>query len=136
MSVDFDDVEITDDEEDGVIGATVVSSIYKGSYYQCIVRTDDYYDFFVDTDDDWLKGDRVGIKIAKDKIIIEKREVIDEDEVIEIPEVVVDEVDPELSKQLAEDIKTEAIEQAIEEDATVVYNGEIIETPDKEDDAE
>ena len=48
VKVDFDDVEITDDEEDGVIGATVVSSIYKGSYYQCIVRTDDYYDFFVD----------------------------------------------------------------------------------------
>ena len=75
VTVDFDDVEITDDEEDGVIGATVVSSIYKGSYYQCIVRTDDYYDFFVDTDDDWLKGDRVGIRIAPEKIVIEKREV-------------------------------------------------------------
>ncbi|MBO5654608.1 MAG: TOBE domain-containing protein, partial [Clostridia bacterium] len=137
VSVDFDDVEITDDEEVGVIGSTVVSSIYKGSYYQCIVRTDDYYDFFVDTDDDWLKGDRVGIKIAKDKFIIEERQVVaGDEEIIEIPEVVLDEVDPELSKQLAEEIKTEAIEQAIEEDATVVYNGEIIETPDKEEDAE
>ena len=136
VSVDFDDVEITDDEDDGTIGATVVSSIYKGSYYQCIVRTDDYYDFFVDTDDDWLKGDRVGIRIAKDKIIIEERKVADDEEIIEIPNVVIDEVDPELSKQLQEEIKTEAIEQAIEEDATVVYNGEIIETPDKEDEAE
>ena len=78
--MDFDDVEITDDEEDGIIGATVVSSIYKGSYYQCIVRTDDYYDFFVDTDDDWLKGDRVGINIAPEKIIVERREVTDEAE--------------------------------------------------------
>ena len=137
VSVDFDDVEITDDEEDGTIGATVVSSIYKGSYYQCIVRTDDYSDFFVDTDDDWLKGDRVGIKIAKDKLIIEERQVVgDDEEIIEIPDVVVDEVDPELSLQLAEEIKTEAIEQAIEEDATVIYNGVVIETPDKEDDAE
>jgi hypothetical protein len=126
VSIDFDDVEITDDADDGVIGATVVSSIYKGSYYQCIVRTDDYYDFFVDTDDDWLKGDRVGIKIAKDKIIVEEREVIDEDEVIEIPEVVVDQVDPELSEQLAEEIKTEVIEQAIEEDMDVVYCGEVM----------
>ena len=75
VSVDFDDVIITDDEEDGTIGATVVSSIYKGSYYQCIVRTDDYYDFFVDTDDDWLKGDRVGINIAPEKIIVQKRKV-------------------------------------------------------------
>jgi spermidine/putrescine transport system ATP-binding protein len=72
ISVDFDDVIIHDDEEDGTISATVVSSIYKGSYYQCIVRTDDYYDFFVDTDYDWLKDDRVGISIAKDKIIIEE----------------------------------------------------------------
>ncbi len=68
VEVDFDDVEIFDDEEDGIIGATVVSSIYKGSYYQCIIRTDTYYDFFVDTEDDWLKGDRVGISIAPDKI--------------------------------------------------------------------
>jgi len=74
VQVDFDDVELTDDEEDGVIGAKVVSSIYKGSYWQCIVRTDDFYDFFVDTDYDWLIGDRVGIRIAKDKIIVEKVE--------------------------------------------------------------
>ena len=71
IKVDFDDVELTDDEEDGTIGATVISSIYKGSYWQCIVRTDTYYDFFVDTDYEWLIGDRVGINIALDKIILE-----------------------------------------------------------------
>ena len=58
-------------EEDGIIGGTVVNSIYKGSYYQCIIRTDDYYDFFVDTDDDWLKGDRVGLSVAPEKLIVE-----------------------------------------------------------------
>lgn len=73
VSVDFDDVELTDDEEDGIIGATIISSIYKGSYWQYIVRTDDYYDFFVDNDYEWLIGDRVGIKIAPDKIIVEAR---------------------------------------------------------------
>lgn len=73
VSIDFDDVEILDDESDGTIGATVLSSIYKGSYYQAILSTDDHYIFFADTDDDWLKGDRVGIKIAPEKIIIEKR---------------------------------------------------------------
>ncbi len=70
VQVDFDDVEVCDDEADGVIGGVVISSIYKGSYYQCVIRTDDYYDFFVDTEDDWLKGDRVGLNIAKDKIQI------------------------------------------------------------------
>ncbi len=74
VKVDFDDVELTDDEEDGVIGATVISSIYKGSYWQYIVRTDTYYDFFVDNDYEWSIGDRVGIRIAPDKIIIEEGE--------------------------------------------------------------
>ena len=72
VSIDFDDVELTDDEEDGVIGATIVSSIYKGSYYQYIVRTDTYYDFFVDSEYEWLTNDRVGIKVAPEKLIIEE----------------------------------------------------------------
>lgn len=79
VKVDFDDVELTDDEEDGTIGATVISAIYKGSYWQYIVRTDTYYDFFVDNDYEWSIGDRVGIKIAPDKILIE--EVKDEKEI-------------------------------------------------------
>ena len=71
VSIDFDDIEITDDADDGIISANVINSIYKGSYYQCLLRTDDNFIFFADTDDDWLKGDRVGINIAKNKIIIE-----------------------------------------------------------------
>lgn len=70
--IDFDDVVIHDDEEDGIIGAEVVSSIYKGSYYQCVVKADNYYNFFVDTDDDWLKGDRVGLSVAPEKIKVEQ----------------------------------------------------------------
>lgn len=70
VQIDFNDVVITDDEREGIIGASVVSSIYKGSYYQCVVRTDDYYDFFVDTDDEWLKGDRVGIYVKPEDIIV------------------------------------------------------------------
>lgn len=72
VTVDFDDVELTDDEEDGTIGATIISAIYKGSYWQYIVRTDTYYDFFVDSEYEWTIDDRVGIKIAPEKIIIEE----------------------------------------------------------------
>jgi ABC-type spermidine/putrescine transport systems, ATPase components len=68
VTVDFDDVELFDNEEDGIIGGVIVNSIYKGSYYQCLVRTDTYYDFFVDTEDDWLVGDRVGISIKPEKL--------------------------------------------------------------------
>src|SRR5690606_2066387 len=68
VQVDFDEVEIKDDESVGIIGATVVSSIYKGSYYQIVARTDDDYDFFIDTDDEWLKDDRIGIYIKPENI--------------------------------------------------------------------
>ena len=70
--VDFDDVELTDNEDDGTIGAKIISSIYKGSYWQYIVRTDTYYDFFVDSEYEWSIDDRVGIKINPDKILIEE----------------------------------------------------------------
>ncbi len=72
VKIDFDDVILFDDEEDGIIGGEVINSIYKGSYYQCVVKTDDYYDFFIDTEDDWLKGDRVGISVKPEHIIIEE----------------------------------------------------------------
>ncbi len=89
VRIDFDDVEITDDEEDGVIGANILSSIYKGSYYQAILSTDDHYNFFADTDYEWLKGDRVGIKIAPEKILIEKRdEELKQEERVVIDETV------------------------------------------------
>jgi len=74
VTIDFDDVVIHDNEEDGTIGGTVISSIYKGSYYQCIIKADNYYNFFIDTDDDWLKGDRVGLSVASEHILIEKLE--------------------------------------------------------------
>lgn len=70
VQVDFDDVIVFDNEEEGIIGGEVVNTIYKGNYYQCVIRTDVYYDFFVDTEDEWLKGDRVGISVNPDKIIV------------------------------------------------------------------
>ncbi len=73
--IDFDDIEIMDDEVDGMFGGEIVSNIYKGSYYQVIVKTDDYYNFFIDTDDEWMKGDRVGLVVPKDKIKLEVVEV-------------------------------------------------------------
>lgn len=102
--VDFDDVEITDDEDDGIIGANVLSSIYKGNYYQAILSTDDHYNFFADTDYEWLKGDRVGIRIAPDKIIIEKREEVQD--VTPEEETVVDETLTEYDRLKEEELLT------------------------------
>ncbi len=113
VSIDFDDVQILDDEADGMIGATVLSSIYKGSYYQAILSTDDHYIFFADTDDDWLKGDRVGINIAKDKILIEKRDI---EEVVEA-NVVIDETLTAEEQKAVQEAREQEVEKfdAVEE---------------------
>jgi len=102
VSVDFDDVEITDDESDGTIGANVLSSIYKGNYYQAILSTDDHYNFFADTDYEWLKGDRVGINIAPEKIIVEQRD----EEKRDVENVVADETLEEYDRYKEEELLT------------------------------
>ena len=71
--VPFDKVELTDDEDDGVIGANVTQTLYKGSYYQVQVYTDDDNDFFVDTVDEWDIGDRVGIKINPKDLVVTRK---------------------------------------------------------------
>ena len=70
--VPFDAVELTDDEEDGVIGAAVTQSLYKGTYYQVQVYTDTDEDFYIDTADEWDMDDRVGVKIDGAKVRLEK----------------------------------------------------------------
>ena len=70
--VPFNAVELTDDEEDGVIGASVTQSFYKGSYYQVQVYTDTDQDFYIDTADEWDMDDRVGVKIDATKVTLEK----------------------------------------------------------------
>ncbi|MBQ9369774.1 MAG: ABC transporter ATP-binding protein [Clostridia bacterium] len=72
--VPFDAVELTDDEADGVIGAAVTQSIYKGTYYQVQVYTDTDEDFYIDTADEWDMDDRVGVKIDGGKVRLEKYE--------------------------------------------------------------
>ncbi len=69
--VPFDAIELTDDEADGVIGANVTQALYKGSYYQVQIYTDTDEDFYIDTADEWDIGDRVGIKLDKNKIRLE-----------------------------------------------------------------
>lgn len=80
VSVDFGSVELTDDEEDGVIGANVTQTLYKGTYYQVQVYTDTDEDFYVDTPDEWDLDDRVGINIAPEHIKVERLEEEEDEE--------------------------------------------------------
>lgn len=78
--VGFDGVELTDDEDDGVIGANVTQTLYKGNYYQVQIYTDTDEDFYIDTTDEWDIDDRVGVRIAPDCIRVELAAEEGEDE--------------------------------------------------------
>lgn len=69
--IPFGAVELTDDEEDGVIGANVAASLYKGTYYQVQVITDEGEEFYIDTADEWDMDDRVGVRIDPTKVTVE-----------------------------------------------------------------
>lgn len=70
VEVDFQDVILEDNEEDGRVTGEVRFILYKGNHYHLTVLTDWDEDIFVDTNDVWDDGDRVGITIAPDKIRI------------------------------------------------------------------
>ncbi len=73
VEVDFNRVNLQDDEEDGVLSGDVYFILYKGDHYHLQVRTDDGADLFVDTNDIWDNGDRVGVKIAPSYIRLYKK---------------------------------------------------------------
>ena len=68
VEIDFKDVILEDNEEDGRLTGEVKFILYKGNHYHLTVFTDWDEDIFVDTNDVWDDGDHVGITIAPDKI--------------------------------------------------------------------
>jgi len=74
VEVDFNHINLQDDEEDGVLCGEVYFILYKGDHYHLTIRTDDGDDIFVDTNDVWDDGDRVGVKIAPSYIRLYKVE--------------------------------------------------------------
>jgi len=71
VRVDFRDVVLHDNEEDGMLSGTVSFILYKGDHYHLTVLTEDNENIFLDTSDVWDDGDRVGISIAPESIKIE-----------------------------------------------------------------
>ena len=69
VNVGFNDITLTDNEEDGMVYGEVISSIYKGDHYQVIIRTfDNEEDYILDTEYTYNINDRVGVIINSDKI--------------------------------------------------------------------
>ena len=68
VEIDFQNVILEDNEEDGLLTGEVKFILYKGNHYHLTVLTDWDEDIFVDTNDVWDDGDRVGITIAPQNI--------------------------------------------------------------------
>ena len=68
VEVDFDKIDLLDDAEDGMLTGEVKFILYKGNHYHLTVLSDWDENVFVDTDDVWDGGDRVGIAIRPEDI--------------------------------------------------------------------
>ena len=67
-TIDFDKIELTDDENEGQISGNITDMIYKGKYYQVKIWLDNDTALIVDTPYDWNTDDRVGLVIKKEDI--------------------------------------------------------------------
>jgi len=72
VEIDFKNVILEDNEEDGRLTGEVKFILYKGNHYHLTVFTDWDEDIYVDTNDVWDDGDRVGITIAPEHIRLNK----------------------------------------------------------------
>jgi spermidine/putrescine transport system ATP-binding protein len=72
VEVDFKDVNLLDNEEDGTLSGDVNFILYKGDHYHLTVTSDWGDDIYVDTNDVWDNGDCVGITIAPENIRLKK----------------------------------------------------------------
>ena len=70
VEVDFGRVILQDNEEDGMLTGDVTFILYKGDHYHLTIFSDWDENVFVDTNDVWDDGDRVGITIPPDAIRI------------------------------------------------------------------
>lgn len=66
ISIKPEDIEMSDDEESGIICGHIISLIYKGDHYSYVVRTDDDIDIVVDDEDLWNMDDYVSLIIHED----------------------------------------------------------------------
>ena len=62
------DIEMTDDEEKGLVCGEISDLIYKGDHYSYVINTDIGQDFIVDDEYLWNSGDRVGLILPVDKM--------------------------------------------------------------------
>lgn len=68
LAVRPEDIQMSDDVEEGQLVGNIMNLIYKGDHYSYVVRTDMDEDFIVDDEDLWNMDDRVSLIIPADKV--------------------------------------------------------------------
>lgn len=68
VSIKPEDIDMSDNAEDGIVCGHIINLIYKGDHYSYVVRTDDDEDFIVDDEDLWNMDDYVSLTLPKEKI--------------------------------------------------------------------
>ena len=68
VSIQPGDIEMTDEQDKGLIQGTISNLIYKGDHYCYIIHTELEQDFVVDDEDLWNMGDRVSLLMPADRM--------------------------------------------------------------------
>lgn len=68
IEIGMNDIEISDNVDEGNITGKIIQLVYKGDHYQYIIRTEEEDDFVVDNEWTWNENDIVSVKIAPSKI--------------------------------------------------------------------
>lgn len=62
------DIDMTDEQEKGLVQGTISNLIYKGDHYSYVIHTDIGQDFVADDEDLWNMNDAVGLIMPVDKM--------------------------------------------------------------------
>ena len=68
VEVALNDIEISDNIDDGTVSGEIISIIYKGNHYENIIRTETEEDFVVATEWTWNEHDTVSVIIKPEDI--------------------------------------------------------------------
>ena len=69
ISIKPQDIELTDDQEEGLVQGYISNLIYKGGYYSYVIHTDLEQDFVVNDEYLWNMEDQVGLLMPVEKMI-------------------------------------------------------------------
>lgn len=68
ITIQPDDIEMTDNVEEGLVEGYISNLIYKGDHYSYVIHSDLGQDFIVNDENLWNMGDQVGLIMPVDKM--------------------------------------------------------------------